>query len=207
MPHNLCELPKELLLKVRSHIHSLHDHVQFSLACKTTYNLYDDDFWRFACFTSGYSIKIKSPQATKAFNAAKEKDPAISIWAGLARVVVADEPTFKGYKELQWSTHDDSGLLLHMDTLRLMLNAHSLSLSFLHQLSSKPISHPSSSSGLCRHRCLTVRTSKSSSTAISAVVGASLSSKCSRSATMKMKTGITIMHLAHLNTPSLQTES
>ena len=50
----LLSLPNEMLLRVRSHLHSLQDHVYFARACKTTQSLYNEDFFKFAVQGSGW---------------------------------------------------------------------------------------------------------------------------------------------------------
>lgn len=113
MDNALPSLPKELLHKIRSHIHSLHEHVQFSLTCKATYSLYDEDFWRFACTSSGWSLSAKIAERVHAQLDAGDaaSTPPLCPWAALPRNVVADEKTFKGYEDIKWSSKDESELL------------------------------------------------------------------------------------------------
>ena len=59
---SILSLPRELLEKIRSHIHSLQAHVNFSLTCRGTYKLYDDQFWRFACITSGWGLRVATTE-------------------------------------------------------------------------------------------------------------------------------------------------
>lgn len=84
-------LPKELLLRIRYHTHSLSDHVNFSLTCKSTYTLYDSSFWEYALKVSGWGVKnLRENQEA----ILKDKSQQLYPWAGLARIVVEDKELF-----------------------------------------------------------------------------------------------------------------
>lgn len=92
----LCSLPLEVLLFVRSHIHTLADHVHFSMTCRATYRLYDMDFWHFACATSGWGIRQLSVDnfSSLAGMSDSAREARLWPWAGLARIVVYDAHKF-----------------------------------------------------------------------------------------------------------------
>lgn len=84
-------LPKELLLRIRYHTHSLGDHVNFSLTCKTIYTLYKSSFWEYALKVSGWGFKnLREDQEA----ILKDKSQQLYPSAGLARIVVRDKKPF-----------------------------------------------------------------------------------------------------------------
>lgn len=93
---SLLSLPKELLLRVRFHIHGLPSHVSFSLTCRSTYYLYDTAFWAFACTTAGFGMRTLRPEQV---SRGASMDSQLWPWAGLARIVVRDSDLFKGHEE------------------------------------------------------------------------------------------------------------
>ncbi|KAK9896494.1 hypothetical protein P389DRAFT_171686 [Cystobasidium minutum MCA 4210] len=95
---SLQEFPDQVLLMIRSYMHSLQEHVTFSLLCRATFKLYETQFWRFACMSSGWGIMSLSSEKKKKL-LEDSADPALRNavewpWAGMARVVVADAPHF-----------------------------------------------------------------------------------------------------------------
>ena len=93
----LLALPKELLIKIRSNLHCLKDHVNFSLVCSSTFRLYSRQYWKFACISAGWGIRNLSPRRA---NKIKHKSKAYRRhrtwpWGGLARIVVKDAPFFR----------------------------------------------------------------------------------------------------------------
>lgn len=90
-------LPYEMHKRIKAHIHSLEDHVNFSLTCLTTKALYDDDFWKFACMSAGWGMLDLSGKTKAAIAAHQAKGNAVQIWAGLARVLTEDARNFKDY--------------------------------------------------------------------------------------------------------------
>lgn len=90
----LVNLPRELLIRIRYHIHSLSDHVNFSLTSRATSALYDKHFWEFACASAGYGMKIARPDQVHKL---RYKQHRLWPWAGLARVIVKDRAFFRPY--------------------------------------------------------------------------------------------------------------
>lgn len=91
----LLTLPQELLFRIRYHIHSLSDHVNFSLTCRAIYGLYDNSFWEFACARAGFGMKIQRPDQVHKL---KNKQDQLWPWAGLARIIAKDRTFFRLYQ-------------------------------------------------------------------------------------------------------------
>ena len=101
---SLLALPHEMLARIKSHLHSLADHVNFSLTCKTLKELYDDKFWRFACMSAGWGMLETTATAKKAIEKSGLGDK-VELFAGLARVLVKGAEVFKDFKEVKgWAT-------------------------------------------------------------------------------------------------------
>jgi hypothetical protein len=92
----LLALPKELLVKIRSHLHCLRDHVNFSLACSHVFRMYTRKYWKFACISSGWGMSNLSPNnlAKLQNRSARYAQHRIWPWRGLARIIVKDAPLF-----------------------------------------------------------------------------------------------------------------
>ena len=105
----LLALPHEMLARIKSHIHSLADHVHFSLTCRTLKDLYDDKFWKFACMSAGWGLLQTTAKTTKAIEKSKFADKA-ELWGGLARLVVKDADRFETFEDVKgWTTEDSEG--------------------------------------------------------------------------------------------------
>lgn len=100
----LC-LPFELLEKIRSHIHSLEAHVHLSLTLKSLYN---DKFWKLACYSAGWGMSEMPIRARDDIaKTARKQDAPVELWAALARLVVKDAKTFDGWREVGgWTAKD-----------------------------------------------------------------------------------------------------
>ena len=93
MRRGLLSLPRELLTLVRTKIHTLRDHVNFSLACRATSDLYDESFWKFACIVSGWGIPLDL-QCSLAGERAKGVE--IRPYTAIARAIIEDARSFRG---------------------------------------------------------------------------------------------------------------
>ncbi|KAL7003988.1 hypothetical protein EMMF5_006464 [Cystobasidiomycetes sp. EMM_F5] len=70
----LTDLPTDVLLLIRSHIHTLAGLVHFSQTCTTLRRLYNEDLWRGACIAAGFGLPTEYDLT----------------WGGVAAAVVAD---------------------------------------------------------------------------------------------------------------------
>lgn len=92
----LLALPKELLIKIRSYLFCLKDHVNFSLTCSHIFRMYTRRYWKFACISAGWGMsslsaeKLAKLQNRSALYAQHRTWP----WRGLARIIVQDAPFF-----------------------------------------------------------------------------------------------------------------
>jgi hypothetical protein len=104
----LLALPHEMLARIKSHIHSLADHVHFSLTCRTLKDLYDDKFWKFACMSAGWTMLQMTSKTKSAVASEQDKGKTVELWAGLARVLVEDACRFAdfGLDIAPWATSD-----------------------------------------------------------------------------------------------------
>ena len=90
----LLSLPNEMLLRVRSHLHSLQDHVYFARTCKTAQGLYNEDFFKFAVQSAGWgSIAGAQVDAT--------------TWQKLASTLVANARLFRDNEDIpKWTQQE-----------------------------------------------------------------------------------------------------
>lgn len=93
----LLSLPREMLERVRSHMHSLQDHVNLSLTCRALKGLYDDHFWKFACISAGWGIIKPTAKTKKAMESSGLGEQV--LWAATARIVVKDAEIFKHHED------------------------------------------------------------------------------------------------------------
>lgn len=90
----LLSLPNEMLLRVRSHLHSLQDHVYFARTCKTAHGLYNEDFFKFAVRSAGWSL-IAGAQVDA------------TTWQKLASTLVANARLFREYGDVsRWTQQE-----------------------------------------------------------------------------------------------------
>ena len=84
---------------VRRNMYTLRDHVNFSLACRTLMDLYDDKFWKFACMAAGWTMLESSDEIKSRPADLSEPQNSLCNWATLARVVVHDAKVFNDTEE------------------------------------------------------------------------------------------------------------
>ena len=90
----LLSLPNEMLLRVRSHLHSLQDHVYFARTCKTTQSLYNEDFFEFAVQSAGWGL-IAGAQVDA------------TTWQKLASTLVANARLFRDNDDIpKWAQQE-----------------------------------------------------------------------------------------------------
>ena len=97
------DLPDEMLLKVKSHIHTLEGHVYFSQTCRTFAGLYPDDekFWQPAMILAGWGMP-------KRYKARLDKAGIKAPWRALAFAVVKDAAHFRCFPALGGRTLRES---------------------------------------------------------------------------------------------------
>ena len=116
----LLSLPNEMLLRVRSHLHSLQDHVYFARTCKTTQSLYNEDFFRFAVRSSGWG-RTAVDQKVQTGNEGR-------AWTTLAGRLVEDARIFQLFEEVpDWSRKEREYIrsgAMRRDVLKFQCGSH-----------------------------------------------------------------------------------
>lgn len=95
----LLVLPNEMLLRVRSHLHALQDHVYFSRTCKSIRELYSEEFFEFAVKSAGWGRTLSEQVQAN----------VTRTWQAFASTLIANGRIFKDNKDIpKWAQYESA---------------------------------------------------------------------------------------------------